>query len=120
MVGDYTYEYRPVTRWMLADLLDKIEGDIREIENIEARYARVGLSPEGDQDYQRLVNQADDRLSLSDDYEQRLGIGEEEEDREVKSPIMLNGVVMAVKSRDPDFIEWAREQIELADMWDWD
>jgi len=117
----FDYEYTPVTRGRLADLLNKIEGDIREVENIEASYHRVGLSPEGDQDYQRLVNQANDRLSLADYYEQQLGIDQSEsDDREVKSPVILNGVTMAIKSRDPDFIQWAREQIELANLWNWE
>jgi hypothetical protein len=35
----------------------------------------------------------------------------------MKAPVRLNGVDMAIKSRDPEFSEWAREQVRLVEMW---
>ena len=115
------FVYRAPSEGRIHELLNQIDDDIYQLDRIEASYHRVGLAADNDPEYQRIANRARDRFLLAEDLAAQLGIGEEEE-REVKSPVMLNGVEMAVKSSsgDDEFIEWAREQIQLADMWDWD
>jgi len=114
------FVYRAPSEGRIHELLNQIDDDIYQLDRIEASYHRVGLSADNDPEYQRIANRARDRFLLAEDLAAQLGIGEEEEDREVKSPVILNGVTMAIKSRDPDFIEWAREQIELANLWNWE
>jgi hypothetical protein len=116
----YTVDYirKPATEGQVQELIDKLNSDLDELDRIEAYYGEV---PQRDDRYQRLADRARNRFSLAESYQAEIEGQEPEIDDNdawgVKAPVRLNGVDMAIKSRDPEFSEWAREQVRLMEMW---
>ena len=116
MVMTFDFIKKPATPARVQQLLSDIDRDLIKLERIEATYGTAG------NDYRGTVDRIRNSFSLAEglwaEIEQREQ--SEPDDGEMKSPVMLNGVGMAVKSQDPDFIKWANEQMRLAEMRNWE
>jgi len=94
------------------ELLDQIDEDLVRLDEIESRYGSHSNA------YTGTVNRIRNRYYLAESLAAQLPT--EDEDLGVKTPVRLNGIDMAVKSQDPEFVSWASEQLRLAELWEWD
>ena len=111
----YDYIHKPATPGMVQELLREIEEDEAQFDSITESYRRVGLSPEKDPVYWELADRIRDNFYQAGDLYSKLPQDSDDLDiGEMKSQREYSGA--AIKSQDPEFIDWANDQMKLAGM----